>query len=330
MYSPLSRRNKTIKQQIRISVKAGSWFLLLAFAVLMVGCGNRNSAVKWPELFPGAAARSEISSVPFYPQEAYQCGPAALAMALEWSGRTVDLQRLSAQVFTPALKGSLQPALTSGTRRNGRLAYVIFGGQALIREIDAGHPVIVLQNLGLSWYPVWHYAVVIGYDLAAQTIRLHSGKSRAIATPLKTFYNTWARSDFWGLLVLPPAVLPATATESSYINAVIGLEQAGRPQAAVAAYTAALEKWPGSKVARLGLGNNCYATGDLQCAEAAFRDLTHRYPDDGVAFNNLAMVLSDLGRQAEAVAAARRAVAIGGRLKENFIETLETVERTAR
>ena len=326
MYSHLSRRNSTKNRQMNLSGKAGSWLLLLAFAVLTAGCGLPE-AVRRPDPASKAVLRSEIPNVPFYPQAAYQCGPAALAMALEWSGRTVDLKVLTAQVYTPELKGSLQPALISGARRNGRLAYVVSGIETLIKEIDAGHPVIVLQNLGLSWYPLWHYAVVIGYDLDAQTIRLHSGKSRAAETPLKTFYNTWGRSDFWGLLVLPPAVLPATVAESRFVDAVIGLERANQPQAAADAYTSALKRWPDSKVARIGLGNSCYAISDLRCAEAAFRETTRRFPDDGVAFNNLANVLVDLGRHAEAIEAARKAVAIGGPLKETFIDTLKTIQR---
>ena len=30
---------------------------------------------------------------------------------------------------------------------------------------------LVLQNLGLSWLPRWHYAVVVGYDLAEVAYR---------------------------------------------------------------------------------------------------------------------------------------------------------------
>ena len=36
--------------------------------------------------------------------------------------------------------------------------------ESLRAEIDAERPVIVLQNLALDIYPVWHYSVVTGRD----------------------------------------------------------------------------------------------------------------------------------------------------------------------
>jgi hypothetical protein len=36
-----------------------------------------------------------------------------------------------------------------------------------LREVAAGNPVLVLQNLSFAWAPVWHYAVVMGYDADA-------------------------------------------------------------------------------------------------------------------------------------------------------------------
>jgi hypothetical protein len=33
-----------------------------------------------------------------------------------------------------------------------------------MREVAAGNLVLVFQNLVISFYPVWHYAVVIGFN----------------------------------------------------------------------------------------------------------------------------------------------------------------------
>ena len=83
----------------------------------------------------------------------------------------------------PDRRGSLQSGLIGGARRLGRLAYPIRGRDCLLREVVAGHPVIVLQNLSLRWWPQWHYAVVIGYDLPQQAVVLHTGvnASRRVA-----------------------------------------------------------------------------------------------------------------------------------------------------
>jgi hypothetical protein len=210
-----------MRVQVIRKINHGLRCMVLA-ALVLSGCAGLQRG-DWPQGIAGIPAQREIASVPFFPQEEYQCGPAALAMALAWSGLAVEPAELTEKVYTASLKGSLQPAMIAGARRSSRLAYVISGTESLIREIAAGHPVIVLQNLGLSWIPVWHYAVAIGYDIPADEVILHSGPAPRKRTPLRLFENTWARAEDWGLLVLNPGELPATAVEGKFVEAVIGL-----------------------------------------------------------------------------------------------------------
>lgn len=125
--------------------------LFVALAGYLSGCGLVTRGTL-PQA-PGGAARAMVDGVPFHPQDELQCGPAALAMVLNWSGIDVQPADLTPQVFTPGLKGSLQSALIGAARRHGRVAYPIVGSEALLAEIAAGHPVIVLVNLGFFWYP---------------------------------------------------------------------------------------------------------------------------------------------------------------------------------
>ena len=148
-----------------------------------------------------------VAEVPFFAQEELQCGPAALAMMLNWSGIAIQPSDLTPEVFTPDLNGSLQSALIGATRRHGRVAYPITGSEALLAEVSAGHPVIVLVNLGLSWYPKWHYAVVIGFDFEREMIILHSGLTANEHLNSRVFLNIWRRSKYWGLP--GPAARPA-------------------------------------------------------------------------------------------------------------------------
>jgi ABC-type bacteriocin/lantibiotic exporter with double-glycine peptidase domain len=209
---------------------------------LAVGCAHLSSPdlTSLPE--PGLPRRAMVPSVPFYPQETYQCGPTALAMVLNWTDADVSPQELLPQVYTPVRQGSLQPALVSAARRRGRLAYPIRGVNSLLQELAAGHPVIVLQNVSLSWFPRWHYAVVIGYDLSEGQVTLHSGKYAKRRIEWSLFIRTWKRADHWGLVVLPTSRLPASADEKSYLTAVLGLEQARQWKGAERAYGAALER----------------------------------------------------------------------------------------
>ena len=301
-------------------------FLLLAL-ILTASCAHVGHE-QWASSRSDLPERVMVPSVPFYPQEAYHCGPTALAMLLSWSHSDFTLQELVSEVYIPERRGSLQPELMSAARRRNRLAYPIQGMNALLQELAAGHPVVVLQNLGLSWVPRWHYAVPIGYDLNKGTITLHSGNIEAREIKWSLFVRTWRRADYWGLVVLPPNDLPASADERSYIKAVLGLEQAGQWEGAASAYAAALQRWPYSLGAIIGLGNSRYEIGDLVGAEQAFRKATKTHSQSGEAFNNLAHVLADLDRYSEALEMARCAIALGGPRESIYIQTLCEIERS--
>ena len=117
--------------------------------VLLFGC-SALQRTPMPQLPENVPAGVELKTVPFYPQDAYQCGPATLAMALTWSGLALTPDDLKDQVYTPSRKGSLQLAMVAATRRHAKLAYTFHDPAALFPEIAADHPVIILQNLSLS------------------------------------------------------------------------------------------------------------------------------------------------------------------------------------
>jgi len=323
IFQAIERPRRQVIKKEKLIRRGIGWIVLTA--LILSGCAVWQRG-DWPQDLAGTPPQREIASVPFFPQDEYQCGPAALAMVLAWSGLDVKPAELTEKVYTASLQGSLQPAMIAGARRSGRLAYVISGTENLIREIAAGHPVIVLQNLGLSWIPVWHYAVAVGYDTPRDEVMLHSGLDARQRLSMPVFQNTWARAGDWGLLVLPPGELPATATEGRFVEAVLGLEKAKQPAAAVQGYRAALNHWPQNLPAVMGLGNSYYALGDLKNSEAAFRQATEAHPHEGAAFNNLAHVLLAQGRRQDALDAARQAVALGGPHQSVFRKTLEEIQ----
>jgi len=272
--------------------------------------------------------RAELADVPFHAQEDYQCGPAALAMVLNAAGVAADPEGLKPEVYLPQRQGSLQVEMLAAVRRHGVVAYQLVPELAnLLAEVADGTPVIVLQNLGLGWYPVWHYAVVIGYDLERREVILRSGREQRQVLPMTTFERTWARSGYWAMLALPPGRIPRSAGEASFVSAVSALERAGHLRGARSAYLAAVQRWPQSLAARIGAGNTAYRTKDLVQAEADFRQAVAAHPDSVAALNNLAQTLSDLGRDEEALLYAQRAVELGGPLGEVARETLEGIRR---
>lgn len=252
-----------------------------------------------------------VEDVPFFAQDDFYCGPAALAMALAWTGLEVTQDDLVPVVYTPGRQGTLQSDVLAGARRFERLAVVVDNLPDLLAEVAAGHPVLVFQNLGLRALPQWHYAVVTGYDVEERTLRLHSGRTEDLETRLSTFARTWARTDNWALVVLPPGRLPATAGERAVLEAATALERGGAAAAAASSYAAILTRWPDSLPGWIGLGNAAYAMGDKTRAIAAFRRATERHPSAMAAWQNLAFVLAETGDASAAAEARARAEALG-------------------
>jgi tetratricopeptide (TPR) repeat protein len=301
--------------------------VFICAAALLGGCAATQGNAHPQGAASGTPVAAEIAAAPFFPQEEYQCGPAALAMALTHAGRATTPEALVPQVYLPARKGSLQAEMLATARRHGTIAYLLAPRlEDLLQEISAGSPVVVLQNLALDWAPQWHYAVAIGYDLNAREIVLRSATTRRLAMALDTFERTWARSGRWAMLALPPERLPATASETSYLAAAAVLERVA-PAAARRAYETALARWPASAAARIGQGNAAYAMRDLEGAAAAYARATRDHPGAADAWNNLAQALRELGRREEALAAARRAVELGGPRAGAYRETLEDIQR---
>lgn len=243
-----------------------------------------------------AAARVELADTPFFPQRQYQCGPAALATVLVAAGVATDADALVGEVYLPARQGSLQVELLGATRRHDRLPYVIEPEPAaLLVELDAGHPVLVLQNFGSVSAPAWHYAVVIGYERAADRFILRTGMIRRQLIAARRFLATWRRAGSWGVVALRSGELPAAAGASRYLEACSGLEAAGRTAAAAASYTAATARWPREPLAWFGLANVRGAQGRIADAEAAYRESLALDPALPAARNNLALLLARRG-----------------------------------
>lgn len=290
---------------------------VIAFLLFVAGCAGRETEalVAAPQGLPPAA---RVAGVPFHPQGVDFCGPAALAMAMEWAGRPAPQ---STQVYTPGKAGSLAVDMEGAARRQGMLAVRLRGLHQVLAELAAGHPILVFQNLGLDMRPLWHFAIATGYDLPARRLILHSGFEADLVMSLDTFEHTWERAGKWALAVLPPHTLPVSAAASDVIVAAAGLERAGRAAEAAIAYGAILDRWPNDVTAAIGLGNALYAAHDLDGAERAFRRGVERHPQAAAAWNNLAHVLLERGQAEQAEEAAARAISLDG-TSETYAATL--------
>ena len=311
---------RRVASNLRLLIWAGLACLTWA------GCATAPPKVELP-LSLDIPRKIELTEVPFYPQGEFQCGPASLAMTLQWSGVAITPGQLKPEVYTPSRQGSLPPDMIGAARRHGRVAYPIHRVEDVLKEVAGGHPVIVLQRLQSLFQSSWHYAVIIGYDLDQREIILHSGVEVREVLPLDEFAGTWQPSGHWGLLTLAPQKFPATVKEEVYLKAVIGLEQTERWAEVQQAYVHAADRWPHNETVWIGLGNSRYGLKNLAGAEQAFRSAVDAAPQSGAAYNNLAHVLMELDRPDEALEVIDQAIQLGGPLAETFQKTRTEIQQ---
>lgn len=299
--------------------------LLAALMLLLAGCATTPARLAGPAL--------ELSTTPFYPQTAYQCGPAAAATVLSAAGLPAMPDELAPAMYLPARRGTLQAELLATIRRRGGLPYVIAtDANALLEELRAGRPVLVLQNLGLEEVPLWHYAVVIGIVPERNRVLLRSGNQYRKTLSLQRFMQTWDRASRWGLVVLKPGELPADPDPIRFLRAAASLESIGLNVNAHAAYSAALVRWPAHPIALLGLANTELALGHHGRAASLYRRLLAQDSDNAIARNNLAETLAGLGCYDAALKEIERALALPkptGALRTALEETYRQIAAAA-
>lgn len=275
--------------------------LLWLGVALLVGCSHT------PWVYQGRVDipnQVELTDVAFFPQEDYQCGPAALATVLTQRQINTTPEALVDQVYLPQRKGSLQVEMIAAVRNHELLAYPLKTNlDALLIEVAAGNPVLVLQNRGLDAWPMWHFAVVVGYDLERQELILRSGTTKREVTGFRLFERGWAKSQRWAVVVTPPTQLPATAELGLWLQAANDLEQTGKVSAATQAYQQAEQHWPAQGLASFALANSYYAQGKMQHAGEAFSRSVTRDPQLAAGWYNWGHWLAEQGCRSEATQA---------------------------
>lgn len=268
-----------------------------------------------------------VPDVPFFPQQDYQCGPAALATVLGASQVQVSPDELVPLVYVPGRQGSFQIEMVAAARSYGRLAYQLPPTlQAIFSEVRRGYPVLVMQNLGLDWYPQWHFAVVKGFDLQQGHVVLNSALTENYTVSLATFERTWARADHWAVLVVEPGIVPLDAEPDRYFNAVVALEANNAAAQVSPAYQSGLARWPDNNNLLMGFGNLLYAQGDIDGAAGYYQRTIEYHPDYAPAYNNLAQIRLQQNALEQALSLADKAVELGGDFRDNYQQTWQRVQ----
>lgn len=274
-------------------------FLSIAIAASAMLSGCATTPLQYRKVLQehgGLPSAQLIQNVEFKDQPAGSCGPVTLSMAMQASGKSISPEVLAGQMLTPGLNGSLQEDLVGSARRNGMLAIPVRNFNDLLVEISAGHPVIVFENLGLDWYPQWHYALVLGFDFPNQEVIMHSGHTPYLHESMKVFENSWKLSDYWALVILPLGELASSGNEREHVKAAVALEGAAKPYEAAIVYESILKKWPDSLVAAIGLSNIYFTQGKKMDAKTLLLKSQRFHPESEAIRNNLAVIAKAASR----------------------------------
>lgn len=256
--------------------------------VLLSAC-----AIRGPRL---SEVRTELVDTPFHPQSRYQCGPAALATVLGSSGVAATADELVPRVYLPARRGSLQLEMIAATRESGRLPLVLPRHlEAVVAELEAGRPVLVLHNYGWRWWPRWHYAVAIGYDPERDEFILRSGRQARKLMRTRHFLVYWRQAAGWAMVVLRPGETAANDDARLFLEAAAGFERRATAADSLAVFDAAVSRWPREAVSWIGRGTAHYRLGDSLAAAHDYAAALQLDATQVGARNNLAHVLIELG-----------------------------------
>lgn len=264
---------------------------LLAIAALLILSGCQSRA----PLPTTERQDHQISDVPFFPQEDYQCGPAALATVLGSAGVQVSDQALVDEVWLPERQGSLAMELVAAARARERLVYPVSNQAQLFQSLEADLPVLVMQNLSLPIRPRWHFAVVTGFENSGSAVILNTDTREAATMRWNRFIRTWARADYQGWVVLPPGELPPHARPLHLVQALEDLAGSGGQSAASAYWQQAAHRWPQDYLLQFAFGNHLWALHDKTSATRAWTRAARARPDAFAPWHNLALAYTELG-----------------------------------
>lgn len=236
-------------------------------------------------------ASKTIENVPFYPQQAFYCGPTTLAEVFNFYGVTVSADEIAPNLFIPNKEGSLQLEMVGSSRRYGFLPYSERGSLSQIMKlINDDIPVIVFQNLSVQMLPQWHYALVIGYDKEERTFTLHTGLTPNHSMSFELFERTWARANYWFLAPVPPDISSQEMNSFVYTSAAYDLLKIGKPRLAISFLKTATTQWPSEWLAYFLLANH-FVDVDHDAAIDWFEKGYHVGKFESAYLNNYAYAL---------------------------------------
>ena len=173
---------------------------VLAFSlfIALFGCLARPGGISSD--LPAYIGSGKVQNVPFYPQLAFQCGPACLAGVLTFYGQDVTPDEVADAIFRKNIRGTVTIDMVLYARHKGFSARWYSGSvDDIRRSVNEGVPLIVMVDLGFANIDNNHYMVVVGYN--PDGVIVNSAKAREKLITWNHFLSRWDRTGRWTLRI---------------------------------------------------------------------------------------------------------------------------------
>lgn len=130
----------------------------------------------------------------------FQCGPTTLAAVLAFYGTVVPEQTISDAIYSPTARGVLLTDMAWFARGQGYVTSVRTGTlEDLQQALAAGHPPIVLLDLGVAGLKKPHFTALLGQSERGLHFQDRSDDGGVVS--LEKFTRQWKRAGNQFLLV---------------------------------------------------------------------------------------------------------------------------------
>jgi ABC-type bacteriocin/lantibiotic exporter with double-glycine peptidase domain len=167
---------------------------------LLAGCASTGGTpLQGSVILPG---------VPFFKQEAYQCGPTVLATVVDYwyqqtgKGDRVTPEQIVPEIYSPSAKGVLGIDLEIYGKKHGFQGRQFPGKPEDLRAaIDLGIPPIIFVDYGFAFYQQGHFMVVTGYRPDGIIVNNGTHENQFISE--EDIDRIWKKTGYWTLLLSP-------------------------------------------------------------------------------------------------------------------------------
>jgi tetratricopeptide (TPR) repeat protein len=272
------------------------FIVIIASCFLLCSCSGLKYNIVQDNLDNDIDEGHYIDGLRFFKQDKNFCGPAALAVVMNYWGDDITQEKIAEHIYKESIKGSLTVDLESYAYKRGFFAQAgSFTLDELGPKLRDGIPIIVIVQV-MPFIKKNHYLVLFGYNDTREVVIVYSGKEEPELMSYKDFVRKWESAGKWALVVCPPQKVNWDLN-AYYLNK-LGLlyEESGLNDLAVLNYEKAIKEDDTTALYFFNLGNVYLKTKDYSKAVAYYNkaiEIDKQYAD---AYNNIAYSLYLDGR----------------------------------